>query len=59
MSKYEVKQQKDGKYYFHLKAPNGMVLVYSQGYASKAACYNAIEGVRKHGITEIIEDETP
>lgn len=59
MTKYEVLQVKDGKYYFYLKVPNGMVLIYSQGYASKAACYNAIEAVRKYGIIEIIEDETP
>ena len=58
MSKYEVKQQKDGKYYFVLKAPNGYVIATSQKYASKAGCYNGIASVQSNASTEIIEDET-
>ncbi len=55
---FKIKQRKTGKYFFILEVSNGYVLVTSQNYTSKAACYNGIERVRKHTNTEIIEDET-
>ena len=38
---------KDGLWYFHLKAPNGEVIVSSEGYTSKDNCSNGIESVKK------------
>lgn len=55
---FKIKQRKNGKYYFMLFATNGYMLVTSQDYSSKAACYNGIESVRKHSYNAIIEDET-
>ena len=55
---FKVKQRETGKYYFMLFAMNGYILVTSQDYASKAACYNGIESVRKHSYDAVIEDET-
>lgn len=55
---FRIKQSTNGKYYFILQSTNGYVLVTSQDYASKAACYNGIEAVRKYASTEKIEDET-
>ena len=47
MSKFEIKITANGKYYFVLKAKNGVALMYSQAYESKIACLKAIEAVRK------------
>lgn len=58
MSKYVVNQDKQGKYYFTLLAPNGQVLATSLKYASQAACYNGIACVQKWGSTELIQDRT-
>ncbi len=58
MNSYEIKKRTNGKYYFYLTAPNGMVLVTSQDYASKAACYNGIYSTQINAVTEKIKDET-
>lgn len=55
---FKIKQRKTGKYFFILEASNGYVLVTSQNYSSKAACYNGIESVKTHATTKIIEDDT-
>lgn len=55
---FKIKQRKNGKYFFILEASNGYVLVTSQNYSSKAACYNGIESLKTHATTKIIEDET-
>ena len=34
-AKYEIKQAKDGKFYFNLKASNGQVILTSQIYKDK------------------------
>ncbi len=47
--KFEIFQsEKDGKYYWRLKAANGQVILTSQGYASKASAKNGIESVKKN-----------
>ena len=57
-SRYEVKEAKNGKFHFNLKATNGQVIGSSQLYASEATCKNGIESVKKNGPTTVIEDET-
>ena len=47
MSKFEIKITANGKYYFVLKAKNGVALMHSQPYESKSACLRGIEAVRK------------
>ncbi len=47
--KFELFQsEKNGKYYFNLKAANGQVILSSQGYASKSGALNGIESVQKN-----------
>lgn len=44
--KFELYQDKAGRYRFRLKAKNGRIIAVSEGYAAKAACENGIESVR-------------
>ena len=46
--KFEVYQDKAGKFRFRLKASNGQVIASGQGYASKESCLKGIESVRKN-----------
>lgn len=49
MAKFEVYQSgKKNEFRFRLKADNGQTILSSEGYASKAACMNGIESVRKN-----------
>ena len=48
--KFEIfKSEKNGKFYFNLKAGNGQVVLSSQGYANKAGAKNGIASVQKNG----------
>lgn len=50
------KSDKDGKWYFHLKASNGEIVCASQGYSSKQGCLKGISVVKLHSIgSKIIE----
>ena len=44
--KFEVYEDKGGKFRFRLKARNGEIILPSQAYADKAACLNGIESVK-------------
>ena len=55
---YEIKEAKNGKFHFNLKASNGQVIGTSQLYASEALCKNGIESVMKNAPTATIVDET-
>ena len=46
--KFELYNDKAGKWRFRLKAGNGQVILVSQGYADKAGCKNGIESVKKN-----------
>ncbi len=46
--KFELRQSKNGGYYFNLKATNGQVILTSEHYESKAAALNGIESVKKN-----------
>ncbi|MEQ9229043.1 MAG: YegP family protein [Cyclobacteriaceae bacterium] len=44
--KFEIFKDKEGeKFYFHLKAGNGEIILASQGYTAKASCQNGIDSV--------------
>ncbi len=48
--KFEIfKSEKNGKFYFNLKAANGQVILSSQGYANKAGAKNGIASVQTNG----------
>ena len=48
MGKYLVTKRVNGEFQFNLKAGNGQTILASEGYATKAACENGIESVRKN-----------
>lgn len=52
MGKFVVTVRKNGEFQFNLKATNGQVILTSEGYASKAACLNGIESVKKNSADE-------
>ena len=47
-AKFELKQAKNGKYFFNLLATNGEVILTSQMYASKATAKIGIASVKKN-----------
>ena len=49
--KFELFQDRAGKYRFRLKATNGHIIATSDGYASKAGCLKGIELVKNHSET--------
>ena len=46
--KFELYQDKAGKYRFRLKAGNGQVIAVGEAYESKAAAENGIASVQKN-----------
>ncbi len=52
MGKFTIKQAKNNKFYFNLKASNGQVILASQGYSTKSACENGILSVQKNGVDD-------
>lgn len=42
------RSEKDGKYYFRLKAANGETILQSQGYADRKGCKKGIASVQRH-----------
>lgn len=54
--KYEMYEDKAGKFRFRLKARNGGIIGTSEGYAAKNGCLNGIESVRKNAPDAEIEE---
>lgn len=52
MGKFVITTRKNGEFQFNLKATNGQVILSSEGYATKAACLNGVESVRKNAAVE-------
>jgi uncharacterized protein YegP (UPF0339 family) len=46
--RFQVYTSKDDQFYFRLVAANGQNILGSEGYASKVACKNGIESVKKN-----------
>lgn len=55
--KFELFQDKSGKYRFRLKSKNGHVIAISEGYCAKAGCLNGIESVKKNAEAAEITTE--
>lgn len=51
-AKFESFRGLDGRYYFHLRAANGEIVLQSQGYSSSAAATNGITAVRNNGTEQ-------
>ncbi len=51
--KFEIIHKDDqGKFFFHLKAKNGQIILSSQGYKAKPNCEKGIESVQKNAQDE-------
>jgi uncharacterized protein YegP (UPF0339 family) len=57
-AKFEIFNDKGGKVHFHLKAPNGEIIVASQAYASKANAQKGIDAIKTHAPGAKVEDHT-
>lgn len=51
--KFEVYTDKGGEYRFRLKAINGEIIIFSEGYVSKQGCLNGIDSVIRNADSEI------
>lgn len=49
-TRFETFRGLDGKYYFHLKANNGQIVLQSQGYTTKASAGNGIASVKSNAL---------
>ena len=45
---FELKKDKQGKFRFNFKAPNGQIMFSSQGYASKSSAMKTIESLKQN-----------
>ncbi len=58
MNRFEIKEAKNGKFHFNLKAGNGQVIGTSQMYASESGAKNGCESVGKNAPdAEVVEVE--
>lgn len=48
-TKFEIFKGLDSKFYFHLKANNGQIVLQSQGYTTKTSATNGVASVRTNG----------
>ena len=46
MGNFIINRATNGEYYFNLKADNSQIILTSQKYSSKPACFNGIESVK-------------
>lgn len=46
--KFEIYEDKGGKFRFNFKAPNGEVMFSSQGYTSKSSLKNSVKSIQKN-----------
>jgi uncharacterized protein YegP (UPF0339 family) len=57
-AKFEIFNDKGGKFHFHLKAPNGEIIAASQGYETKANAEKGIEAIKTHAPGATVADLT-
>jgi uncharacterized protein YegP (UPF0339 family) len=57
-AKFEISKDHAGKFRFHLKAPNGEIIVASQGYTTKANAHKGIDAIKKHAADATVEDHS-
>lgn len=54
--KFEMYQDKAGEFRFRLKARNGEIVIFSEGYTTKVNCLNGIESVRNNADSDIEQE---
>ena len=53
--KFEIFKDKNGKFRFRLKAPNGEIIATSEVYETKQGCENGIASVQENAPKAIVE----
>lgn len=56
--KFELYQDKAGKYRFRLKASNGQVIATGEAYESKKSALNGIDSIRRNAPDAKLDDQT-
>jgi uncharacterized protein YegP (UPF0339 family) len=56
--KFEIYQDKGGKFRFRLKAGNGEIVAVGEAYESKASAKNGVESVKKNAADATVVDLT-
>jgi uncharacterized protein YegP (UPF0339 family) len=56
--KFELYNDKGGKFRFRLKAGNGEIIAVGEAYESKAAAKNGVESVKKNAAGATVVDLT-
>ncbi len=56
--KFELFQDKAGKFRFRLKASNGQIIATGEAYESKASAMNGIRSVMKNAPDAKLDDQT-
>ena len=57
-ARFEMKEAKNGKFHWNLKATNGQIIMSSQMYATEASAKNGIQSVMKNAADAEMIDET-
>lgn len=52
MGKFTITKRTNGEFQFNLKSNNGLVILTSEGYTTKANCENGIESVKRYSQDE-------
>ena len=55
--RFELYQDRAGRFRFRLKARNGKIIAVSEGYNTRAACENGIESVKENADSPISEEK--
>lgn len=56
--RYEIKQAKNGKHHFNLKAANHQIIGTSQMYDTAQSCAKGIESVKANGTSKTVKDNS-
>jgi uncharacterized protein len=56
--RFVISKDRKGEFRFKLVAGNGQTIAVSEGYASKAACVNGVESVRRNAADATVDDQT-
>jgi uncharacterized protein YegP (UPF0339 family) len=58
MGTFEIFRGRDSQYYWRLKAPNGEILCFSEGYTTKQNAYNGVDACKKYALTASVKELT-
>lgn len=56
--KFELYNDKAGKYRFRLKAANGQVIAVGEAYESKSSALNGIDSIKRNAPDAAVDDQT-